>query len=101
MEVARLCAMDIAIDSRLDLTDSRAVSVIIGWIRSGGVAGVFLGTPCNSRSRARRGPPTGGCPPALRDLEHIWGFGKFEGAHLRALQLGNSTSVQSCRIISA
>jgi hypothetical protein len=91
--------MDIAIDVRFDLTVPRAITMILGWIRSGEGSGVFLGTPCNTWSRARRGPPTGGFPQGLRDRDHIWGFGALEGKAFRSLQIGNSTPYTVVRLL--
>ena len=43
-----------------DITIASNVGLIIGWITSGWILGIHLGTPCNSFSRARDhgpGPP--------------------------------------------
>ena len=50
---------------------------------------VFLAPPCSSWSRARRGPKTGGPPPALRDSQHILGFPHLAGRDLQCVAAGN------------
>ena len=48
-------AVDVADDSRLDLTHPVVLARIVAWLESGRVAAVWLGTPCSSWSLARRG----------------------------------------------
>ena len=47
--------VDTAIHPSLDLLDDRIFQLLVGWISTGKVAGIWVGTPCNSFSRARRG----------------------------------------------
>lgn len=46
-----------AFGSEFDLSLRAVANVIFGWIRSGIILGIHLGTPCDSWSLARRGPP--------------------------------------------
>ena len=53
-------AWDIMMGPNYDLTSSQNQCIILGWLTSGWVLGVHIGTPCNSFSRARDhgpGPP--------------------------------------------
>ena len=55
-------SIDVCDDPRFDLTNRRVLNVVKGWIKSGCVLAIWLGTPCTSWSRARHGP-----------LESAWG----------------------------
>ena len=46
---------------------------ILGWVRSGVVAGIFFGTQCSSWTRARRGP-LGSAWRTIRSNAHIFGL---------------------------
>ena len=64
--LATICAvfeLDIRWHLKNDLLSSSVQSRIRGWIRSGLICAVWMGTPCNSFSRARDRP---GGPPPLR-----------------------------------
>ena len=60
---------DISMGASYDLTNKCNRQLIQGWVLSGQVWGVHMGTPCSSFSRARRGKP-----PPLRDRLHIMGL---------------------------
>ena len=60
--------------------------------------GVWLGTPCTSWSRARRGPPgSGWCQ--IRSNQHIWGLPNLLPRDVARIKLGNSTLRASARVI--
>ena len=89
---------EIELGDQFDLCRSATIKLIEGWLSSHCVAGLWLGTPCTTWSRARRGPPDSAwC--AIRSSKHILGF---EGLRLRDLEkvrLGNLTAKVSARLI--
>ena len=81
-----------------DLTNPRVLSLIEGWITSRAVIGVWMGTPCTSWSRARRGPPgSGWC--AIRSNDHLLGLPNLTPADQIRIRLGNATARSSSRLI--
>jgi hypothetical protein len=66
-------ALDINDDSRIDLTDPQVLSVVLGWIKSGCVKGIWLATPYTSWSRARHGPINSSWGP-LRNNQFLFGI---------------------------
>ena len=56
-----------------DVFRRAAENLIIGWLRSKVVQRVWLGTPCSSWSRARRGPPGSGWR-TMRDSSNLMGL---------------------------
>ena len=63
-------SVDISEDPRFDLTNRDVINLIIGWIRSKCILGVWLATVCTSWSRARHGPVGSSWGP-VRDDAHI------------------------------
>ena len=71
---------------------------LLGWVLSGHVVAVWLGTPCTSFSRARDRP---GGPPRLRSNEHVLGLPNLrECDHVKVLQ-GNLFMRFSCAMLRA
>ena len=72
---------------------------IVGWIRSGVICGVFLGTQCSSWSAALHGPPSSNWP-RLRSNVHILGLpGLFEVGKEK-VRIGNKQVQLSSQIVS-
>ena len=67
-------AWDILHDDCFDLSNDEAWRVLRGWITSGQVKALWMGTPCATFSRARRAPPNSNWPSALRSAEHPRGL---------------------------
>ena len=85
-------------DERYNLEDSQVVSLIAGWVNSGCIAGVFLGTPCATWSRARRGlPGTPGGP--LRSATFVMGLPGLPAIDQLKVRAGNRQLRVSCRIL--
>ena len=63
----RVFELDIRRHLKNDWISNSVQRRIRGWIRSGLIAAVWMGTPCNSFSRARDRP---GGPPPLRSDDH-------------------------------
>ena len=64
---------EISLGNQYDLTRTCVHKLILGWITSGVVCGVFLATQCSSWSLARHGPPNSNwC--TLRSKEYILGI---------------------------
>eukprot|EP00438_Fugacium_kawagutii_P032643 Skav206865 [mRNA] locus=scaffold898:55024:69937:- [translate_table: standard] len=81
-----------------DLRSKSIRSQVLGWIRSGLVKAVHLGTPCNSFSRARDRRPG---PPPLRSDEHPLGLSGLREADENKVREGNlfmRFSVQVCML---
>ena len=82
-------------DSPLEnLCSPVALSTLQGWIASGIVLGVWLGTPCTTWSNAYT-------TPVARTRRYILGVRKLNQKHYRAAQLGNQTMFSSGLLISA
>ena len=80
---------DISHGPHHDLLNPVVQSVIRSWIHAGLIAFVWLGTPCNSWSRARH-DINGGGP---RNNQHIWGLpnDQLSVADQERVRLGNAT----------
>ena len=72
---------------RLDLTDSEGVSLLWKMLSQPNIAGVHLGPPCGTSSRARDIRPG---PPPLRSSEFPEGLPCLHGVNLRRVQAANS-----------
>ena len=84
----------------IDLTLPGVVQLIISWIKTGMVRGVFLGTPCTSWSRARFG--AAGCPGGpVRTTALPMGISGLRPKDQRVLDLGNATYKASNKYITA
>ena len=81
-----------------DVTRRPVLELIVGWISSGIVAGAWLGTPCSSWSRARRGFPGSPGGP-LRTRTHIYGIPGLNAVDKQKVIIGNHTMRASARII--
>ena len=71
---------------------------ILGWISSGVVAGVFLGTQCSSWSRARRGPLGSSWGP-VRSNDFILGIPGISVADTLKVRIGNQQAKYTSQII--
>jgi hypothetical protein len=81
-----------------DLLRPATNALIAGWIKSGIVRGLWMGTTCKSWSRARRGPPGSGWAP-IRSNAHIWGIPNLVDKNLSKVRDGNATLRQTCEVI--
>ncbi len=82
---SRRCLFEILQGPEFDLTSPAVLATVLEWIKSSVVAGVWLGTPFGTRSRARCGRrDRRGFPPPLRSL-----------APWRASRKGARTSARS------
>lgn len=81
-------ALDIRTAPHHDLSDARVLRRVEGWMASGCVASLWLGTPCNSWSRARRGPPESNWPP-LRSNASVMGRANLRAADRAKVAAGN------------
>jgi hypothetical protein len=70
----------------LDLTRKRAQRMVRGWIRSGKLIAVWMGTPCSTWSRARDRP---GGPPPLRSKDEVLGLTELNEADRVRVTIGN------------
>ena len=72
--------------------------VLLGWLRSGCVRAVWLGTTCTSWSRARRGPANSSWGP-LRSSTHMFGLPNLSPKDTAKVRLGNQTMRQSAEVL--
>ncbi len=91
-------SFDFNCGSHFDLCKSHILSLVIGWICSGCVLFVWLGTPCSSWSLARRGPAGSSWGP-IRDKEHILGLPNLSDSDQCKIDNGNKTANASKIII--
>ena len=76
---------------------SLVLNFVEGWFRSFSAVGVWVGTPCTSWSRARRGPPKSGwC--AIRDNNHLLGLLGLREFDQERIRIGIGTARMSARI---
>ena len=91
-------ALDINDDSRIDLTDPQVLSVVLGWIKSGCVKGIWLATPYTSWSRARHGPINSSWGP-LRNNQFLFGIPGLSSADRQKIKVGNATLHATTKVI--
>ena len=88
----------VALDTRNsvleDLCHPATLQVLRGWISSGVVLGVWLGTPCTSWSIAHT-------TPVVRTRKFILGVPGLSGKHKHSVELGNATAKVTAQMISA
>ena len=82
-------AWDIVFGDHFDLRSRTAYRTLVGWITSGLVKVIWFGTPCEGFSRARRGPPGGRMPCALRSSEFPRGLPDLPEQDAQKLALSN------------
>lgn len=87
-------SFEINLGDEFDVSRPATLRLIGGWIRSHCVCGVWLGTPCASWSRARRGIPGSPGGP-LRSEAHITGLVCLPPADQTKVRLGNRTAEAS------
>ena len=92
-------SIDICDDPRFDVLDPAVVAVIVGWIKSKCVLGVWLATPCTSWSRARHGPINSNWGP-IRSNQFVYGFKNLSDKDLTKVTIGNKTMRFTAHIIS-
>ena len=64
-------AFDIIYGDHFDLRYNDVYNMVKGWITSKSICGMWLGTPCEDLTRARRGPPGSEMPNRLHDNDHV------------------------------
>ena len=96
--VSRLsvCEIDIKLDPLHDLCKKSLQSFILWLIHCDKIAGVWLGTPCTSWSRARRNDGRG--PPPLRSNEALWGLPGLSDQDQERVREGNALARFSLRV---
>lgn len=90
--------IDWAKGSHFNLAKPHILKRILGWIRGGCVHLVWLGTPCTSWSRARRGPPGSAWAP-IRNNQHVLGFPELPPRDQEKIEAGNRTAEVSAQIV--
>ena len=86
-------------DPRFDVCNRDVRLVLEGWIKSGCVLGVWLGTPCTTWSRARHGP-VGSTWGPIRSNKDIYGIPGISFHDQPKLKVGNQTMRFTARIIT-
>lgn len=91
-------AFEINLGDHFDVTRPSTMRLIKGWLRSHCVSGMWLGTPCTTWSRARRGPVGSHWAP-LRSSEHPEGLEGLSDRDQAKVRLGNRTARASAELI--
>lgn len=86
-------SMDITIDPAFDLTSPTVCNMLIGWIGTGLIRGVFLAPPCSTWSMASRG--------RYRTARHIYGLPLLDAAAAGRVLVGNLTLKSAQRVIKS
>ena len=87
---------DILMGEAYNLADRANQNLVLGWLRAGLVCAVWMGTPCNSFSKARNRP---GGPPALRTKEAVHGLDGLRKCDAMAFRLGNALALFSSKVL--
>ena len=94
-----------------DLCEPSMQAAVLSAIKAGWVISVWMGLPCNSWSKARRGRSwkerqvqgrrRSGYPAALRDFENLWGLPRdsLSPADQRTLQMHNALVTFALEVI--
>ena len=107
---ARVPSFGVDILDGYDLCEQSVQAAVSSAIAAGWIISVWMGLPCNSWSRARRGRSwkerskgrrRGGYPAALRDLTHLWGLPRdsLSPGDRRTLQMHNTLVTFALEII--
>ena len=83
-----------------DMLVPRKQRRVLIQIRTNRVAGVWLGTPCTSLTRARHGTPASGWPPPLRSAACPDGLSDLSSKDSQKVEEGNKLLEFSARVIS-
>ena len=94
-------AVDVLHGPSHDMLRSENREVILRRIRQGEVSGVWLGTPCTSMTRARRGKPGSGWPAPLRSAASPDGLSDLPDRDRSKVETGNALAAFSARVIVA
>ena len=86
--------LDICRSELEDISHYTVLRVLQGWISSGIVLGVWLGTPCATWSVAHT-------TPIVRTRKFLYGVPGLTGKHKLAVRAGNATARASACIIAA
>ena len=70
------------------------------WIKTGIVEALFIGTPCESLSRAQRAPAWSRMPHQLRSKDHPAGLPNLSAAENKKVEVGNLISRRAARLAS-
>ena len=93
------CKKKIILGPAYDLTLPKNRHLILGWISSGSILCLHLGTPCNTFSRAR---DSGIGPPRLRSDEYVLGLPNLtRPGDLLAVRIGNCLMRVTAAILSS
>jgi hypothetical protein len=90
--------VEISNGAQYHVLNKQVQSILFGWISSGAVAGIWLGTPCTSWSRARHGPAESNWGP-LRDNSNIMGLPNFRPKDHDKVRVGNATMKCTSQVI--
>ena len=93
-------SIDINLDPRFDVLDPQVAKIILGWIRSRCVLGVWVATPNISWSRARHGPLGSSWDP-MRTNSHIFGVPNLGVNDQEKVRIGNHTMKFTAQIITS
>lgn len=89
---------EITLGDHFDVCRAATFRLIKGWLRAHCVCGVWLGTPCTTWPRARRGPPGSHWAP-VRTEAHTLGLSGLSVIDQQKVRLGNQTAAVSIQII--
>jgi len=80
---------DIRFGSHFDLCFPDVYRTLKTWLQRKLVLGIWLGTPCEGLTQARRAPPGSSMPNRLRDAQHVRGLSGLREKDRQALLRSN------------
>ena len=89
---------DIQHGEHFNLLHHDVYEIARGWICSRMVKTAWFGTPCNTWSTARRGPPGGKMPCSLRSAEFVMGLPALEAKDREKVRVGNLLAARAAEL---
>ena len=93
-------ALDIKHGSEYDVTRPAVMDLLLGWMASGAIMGIWCGTLDTTWSSARSGP-AGSCWGAWRSNRHLMGVPGLSQIDQWRVCAGNATLKATCTLLSA
>ena len=97
-------SVDTMFGDHFNILNDDVFKLLVSWVQSHLVAGIWCGTPCSTFSRSRRAPAWSQMPRALRSSCHIGGLPDLQASDRLKVVQGNlmasraATLLRMCRM---